>query len=453
MSMTAAAPTNWPAQQSEDSTIVYTTAQVGLGTTNYKQSWDSTPSELYVTGEPTGEPETTTGAVSNQETSSEPETTSETKQQVKLSVNQKQQVNLLVNQKQQVKLSVNQKQQVKLSVNQKQQVKLSVNQKRQAEQLVSQRQQNQKRHQTLKSIQWLSLRPQALNRKVDKKDLHKLSAKELSFIKVKPTEEFLNEFDYEQRKFHNYFFLSSSACYLAPAGLVYATSFGFAFQQALNKQHDILNQLAKEIGKIDHIATFAAKLTTVGIVDRLNIIKAVKDETIFMVLQILEREPHTFHHTSPKDVRVSIWDILDVLRKVDTSKDNCVNRILCKHIVEDIKDLNSICSDRISIMHARIHPVMWLFLETLGFFSFLGILLLTAFSYRMELLMCIVTVFSISLLCYVVSDLDSPFSGFFRVNTKVIEDLLSRLTAMYEMAKLGQVEIFYPNVRATHTGI
>ena len=86
-----------------------------------------------------------------------------------------------------------------------------------------------------------------------------------------------------------------------------------------------------------------------------------------------------------------------------------------------------------------------MFLETLGFFSFLGILLLTAHSYRMELVMCIVTVFSISMLCYVVSDLDAPFSGFFRVDIGVLEQVLRRVDLVHEMAKhTGRLEVFYP---------
>jgi hypothetical protein len=90
--------------------------------------------------------------------------------------------------------------------------------------------------------------------------------------------------------------------------------------------------------------------------------------------------------------------------------------------------------------------VRWVFLETLGFFSFLGVLLLTAHSYRMELFMCIVTVFSISMLCYVVSDLDSPFSGFFRCDIEVLEEVLKRLDMIFEMARLtGNVQVFYPD--------
>lgn len=48
----------------------------------------------------------------------------------------------------------------------------------------------------------------------------------------------------------------------------------------------------------------------------------------------------------------------------------------------------------------------------------INLLLIQASSYRMELAMCIMTVFSITILCYVVADLDSPFNGFFRVSKK-----------------------------------
>lgn len=87
----------------------------------------------------------------------------------------------------------------------------------------------------------------------------------------------------------------------------------------------------------------------------------------------------------------------------------------------------------------------WAFLETLGFFSFLGVLLLQAGGYRMELAMCIITVFSISMLCYVVSDLDSPFSGFFRVDLSVFPDVMNRLETMYINTTQGDLSIVpYP---------
>ena len=79
----------------------------------------------------------------------------------------------------------------------------------------------------------------------------------------------------------------------------------------------------------------------------------------------------------------------------------------------------------------------WMFLESLGFFSFFGILLISAQSYRVELAMCIITVFSISLLCYVVSDFDSPFSGFFRIDVSVLPRVVERANKQYLRAMNG----------------
>ncbi|XP_069138858.1 uncharacterized protein [Argopecten irradians] len=130
-------------------------------------------------------------------------------------------------------------------------------------------------------------------------------------------------------------------------------------------------------------------------------------------------------------IQVKIWSIVDLLREVDANDNNIVNKTMCDKIMSHIIKLNSICSDRIGILHTKIHPVKWAFLETLGFFSFIGILLLRALSYRLELTMCIITVFSISMLCYVVSDLDSPFSGFFRVDLSILGIVVQRLEKMY----------------------
>ncbi|XP_046572248.1 LOW QUALITY PROTEIN: cell wall protein DAN4-like [Haliotis rubra] len=236
------------------------------------------------------------------------------------------------------------------------------------------------------------------------------------------------------------------ACFLAPAGLVYATSFGFAFQSALNKQHEILTKMTGEMSMIDHIATFTTKIRLPNKKLRLDIYRAIKAEAIFMILQLLDRDESSYVNRPKEDVKVKIWTVVDILRQVDTDSKHHVDRVLLEKIISNIVFLNSVCSDRMGILHARIHPLKWAFLETLGFFSFIGILLLHAYSYRMELVMCIITVFSISMLCYVVSDLDSPFSGFFRVDLSVLEVVIERLAAMYELAKMGHSNlVFYPD--------
>ena len=61
------------------------------------------------------------------------------------------------------------------------------------------------------------------------------------------------------------------ACFLAPAGLVYATSFGFAFQQALYKQREILQKVSHELGLLDQIATLTTKLSLPSLNHRMQV--------------------------------------------------------------------------------------------------------------------------------------------------------------------------------------
>ena len=66
----------------------------------------------------------------------------------------------------------------------------------------------------------------------------------------------------------------------------------------------------------------------------------------------------------------------------------------------------------------------WLFLELLGFVSFFGVLLVKGSSYLLELTICMLTVFTISLFCYILADMDEPFHGMFRMDISSLSDLL-----------------------------
>ena len=77
----------------------------------------------------------------------------------------------------------------------------------------------------------------------------------------------------------------------------------------------------------------------------------------------------------------------------------------------------------------------WIFLEVHGLIAFFGILLIDADSYRLQLAMCILTVFSISLFCYLLSDFDSPLHGAFRVDLDSALDLPFQLHYLFEAVK------------------
>lgn len=93
------------------------------------------------------------------------------------------------------------------------------------------------------------------------------------------------------------------SCFLTPAGLVYAISFGFAFSSALGKQSEILSKVTEEISFIDQAATLTSKLKLTDHKIRMDIYQAIKCEAIYMILQIENRKASIFTHKSIVDVK------------------------------------------------------------------------------------------------------------------------------------------------------
>ncbi|XP_072018552.1 uncharacterized protein [Amphiura filiformis] len=226
------------------------------------------------------------------------------------------------------------------------------------------------------------------------------------------------------------------ACFLTPAGLVYATSFGFSYQSVLQKQKDLLSIVSHEISLLDQIMILATQITGITVKKRAEIFRLVKAEVVSVIGQL-----QGLSHMSTVDYKGDlssgqIWKIAKIFKDLKMN-DWPLNETLINEILANMIKLNAASAERYEIMVSKIHPLQWLFLETLGFFSFVGVLLIQASSYRMELGMCIMTVFSISILCYVVSDQDSPFNGFFRVNLKPLVDLIHKAEDWYIMVLNG----------------
>jgi len=60
-----------------------------------------------------------------------------------------------------------------------------------------------------------------------------------------------------------------------------------------------------------------------------------------------------------------------------------------------------------------------------------------------------ITVFSISILCFVIADLDNPFSGFFRLDLSLLNLVISRGQRVYSYLQEGQ-SIIYNNQLAVN---
>ncbi|XP_072163777.1 uncharacterized protein [Diadema setosum] len=229
------------------------------------------------------------------------------------------------------------------------------------------------------------------------------------------------------------------ACFLAPAGLVYATSFGFSYQSAMQKQRSLISIVSNEVSKLDQIIVMTSHLSYITLKEKSKIYRYVKDEAVTIIRQIQGLCSGSTEEYMGDKCSGQIWRIVPILRNSGTRQ---TKWHLDRHILDSLMDhvvaLNSDSSERYEVMMARIHPLKWLFLETLGFFAFFGVLLLNAYSYRMELAMCIMTVFSITILCYVVADLDSPFNGFFRVNLSSLPDIVGKAGVFYDHAARGR---------------
>ena len=93
------------------------------------------------------------------------------------------------------------------------------------------------------------------------------------------------------------------ACFLTPAGLVYAISFGFAFSSALQKQGEILSKISSEISFIDQTATLASKLKLSCSGIRMEMYRAIKAEAMYLILQVQNKQVHSYRHRPTQDIK------------------------------------------------------------------------------------------------------------------------------------------------------
>ncbi|KAJ8313246.1 hypothetical protein KUTeg_009203, partial [Tegillarca granosa] len=145
------------------------------------------------------------------------------------------------------------------------------------------------------------------------------------------------------------------SCFLTPAGLVYAISFGFAFQQALTKQNDILMKMTDEISKLDQAATLATKVKLESNIARMNILRAIKSEAIYMICQIQKKKTASFKNKPVRDVTAEIWTVVDNLRDIKKNSFHYVDKVITQTIISYISQLNCVCSDEIGVLHSKLH--------------------------------------------------------------------------------------------------
>ena len=80
------------------------------------------------------------------------------------------------------------------------------------------------------------------------------------------------------------------ACFLAPAGMVFAVSFGFAFQQVLQKQIDITARLNNDFSEMELLMNLTKKLYCLKLRTRMKMYIALKDEIMAVIQYITEMD-------------------------------------------------------------------------------------------------------------------------------------------------------------------
>lgn len=126
----------------------------------------------------------------------------------------------------------------------------------------------------------------------------------------------------------------------------------------------------------------------------------------------------------PLPPSLSIWDVVHVARALATDgKGDHVDDELVSKIVDLCEGYGVAINELAEVFNTHISPFQWIFLESLSVLAFLGILLTRAGSGRFELTICICTIFTFGLITLVISDIDDPMNGFFRLNLESLQDL------------------------------
>ncbi|KAK7471715.1 hypothetical protein BaRGS_00035647 [Batillaria attramentaria] len=212
------------------------------------------------------------------------------------------------------------------------------------------------------------------------------------------------------------------SCYLVPAAMVYAVSFGFVFQQVASRFTEI------EVVKLKKVLNIVLDLRCVPPTKRVEMARVVKVVTLETIARLLGR--HDDFKKSNVLPYTGLHDVVRLAYKNAMVKDEDIWQSALLRRLEELVDSHTGSYVRM-FLKPRIHPLQWFVLETLGYFTFAGIMLVFCDSYRAEIAMCYITVISISILCYLVADFDSPFYGFFRIDLQQYNELISLLVHVF----------------------
>ncbi len=107
-------------------------------------------------------------------------------------------------------------------------------------------------------------------------------------------------------------------CFLAPAGFIYALSFGFTFQQTMEKNRAIMTKVTNELSLMDQLITMTMKLNLPTKKHTMAMLKAIKSELVFMAMLVQNREASTFKNTPPAKIKGNLIHVVRYMYKFCT---------------------------------------------------------------------------------------------------------------------------------------
>ena len=173
-----------------------------------------------------------------------------------------------------------------------------------------------------------------------------------------------------------------------------------------------------------------------GLLDSLTQTKAyVKDEILaILALELRCWNEEILKIDMSKRTQSKIQTILYLLKEGQYGgKNDVLEQTYQEKIVSQVLVLDELRLNSVRRLGPRLKLLHWVFLETLAYMSFFGILMLDGKSYRIQLTMCIITVASISFFCFILADVDNPFHGFFRNDATVLGYQMASLYNHLEM--------------------
>ena len=224
------------------------------------------------------------------------------------------------------------------------------------------------------------------------------------------------------------------ACFLTPAGMVYAIFFGFCYSGVNDRMKLINTLIAEETSSVNLILRLSYSISDAVLpATSKRLIAQVCRQSICQLIEDIYESSSTSRWKPCPQMLPGLDAITPMLLGAEenlshlTTKSKitweCIRQmLLC------IRENGFHVQKRRAELRRVTKPAEWLFLLTLGCCAFFGIMLVDAKTPQMNLVMCFLTATTIIVLMLFVADMDDVTRGLFGVD-------VSSITAAYHVAE------------------